>query len=394
MPSSRGSGQGAGIAQALCFLAEVEANRGNLSEAEALFDEAERAAADATDPELEYLSLSSAFAIAYNRRDLQRCMTLGQRWLDRAAALGDRPAEARARGRVGLTLTATGTRYAEAREHFANSVRFFTEMGDMGKVAGEALNQAVLETRLGFFEKAVGTTEKAVALFEGVHDERGRVIGLANLGFLRACAGNIEGAESAAREARELAQKLEFGLIEASALENLAFAEAAAGKLTDAIAHAETALEVRARSQSEVWSSKTLADLAVWHAALANMPAAHDHVHRLLADEKGFPDTTEWPEYCYWAAAQVFRLEGNLPEAARALERARAVVQTAAESLDAADRESFAAISWHVDIAAAAQQGIWPIPPVTPRPRFERLRTVGLLELRHHICGRQRPLSF
>ncbi|MFY9719677.1 MAG: hypothetical protein WAK16_08525, partial [Candidatus Cybelea sp.] len=363
LASSRGSGKGAGIAQALCFLAEVEANRGNLSEAETLFDEAERAAADATDPELEYLSLSSAFAIAYNRRDLQRCMTLGQRWLDRAAALGDRPAEARARGRVGLTLTATGTRYAEAREHFANSVRFFTEMGDMGKVAGEALNQAVLETRLGFFEKAVATTEKAVALFEGVHDERGRVIGLANLGFLRACAGNIEGAESAAREARELAQKLEFGLIEASALENLAFAEAAAGKLTDAIAHAEAALEVRARSQSEVWSSKTLADLAVWHAALANMPAAHDHVHRLLADEKGFPDTTEWPEYCYWAAAQVFRLEGNLPEASRALERARAVVQTAAESLDAADRESFAAISWHVDIAAAAQRGIWPNPP-------------------------------
>jgi DNA-binding SARP family transcriptional activator/tetratricopeptide (TPR) repeat protein len=360
---SRGSGIGVGIAQALCFLAEIEANRGNLSEAEALFDEAERAAADATDPELVYLSLSSAFAIAYNRRDLQRCMALGQRWLERAAALGDRPAEARARGRLGLTLTATGTRYAEAREHFANSVRFYNEMGDMAKAAGEALNGAVLETRLGFFEKAVAATEKAVELFEGVHDQRGRVIGLANLGFLRACAGNIEGARSAALEARELAQQLEFGLIEASALENLAFAEAAAGKLSDAIAHAETALEVRARSQSEVWSSKTLADLAVWNAALANMPAAHDHVRRLLADEKGFPATTEWPEYCYWAAAQVFRLEGKLPEASRALDRARQVVQAAAEGLDADDRESFAAISWHVDIAAAAQRGVWPDPP-------------------------------
>ena len=189
----------------------MEAHRGNLSEAEALLDEAERAAALATDPVLENISLSSAFSIAYNRRDLERCMAVGQRWLDRAVALGDRPAEARARGRLGITLTAAGTRYAEAREHFANAVLFFTDMGDMGKAAGEALNQAVLETRLGFFEKAVTATEKAVELFEGVHDERGRVIGLANLAFLRACAGNIEGAQVAAREARQLAQRLEFG---------------------------------------------------------------------------------------------------------------------------------------------------------------------------------------
>ena len=85
-------------------------------------------------------------------------------------------------------------------------------------------------------------------------------------------------------------RRLEFGLIEASALENLAFAEATAGKLTEAIAHAEAALEVRARSQSQVWASKTLADLAVWHAALANLPAARDHVRRMLADEKSISD--------------------------------------------------------------------------------------------------------
>jgi DNA-binding SARP family transcriptional activator/predicted ATPase len=359
----RASATAAGTAQALCFLAEVEAHRGNLSEAETLFDEAERAAADATDPVLEYFSLSSAFSIAYNRRDVERCMALGQRWLERATALADRPAEARARGRLGLALTATGTRYAEAREHFAYAAVFFTDLGDMTKAAGEALNQAVLETRLGFFARAVAATEKAVALFETVHDDRGRVIGLANLGFLRACAGDIEGAQSAALEARELAKELEFGLIEASALENLAYAEAAAGNLTGAIAHAEMALEVRARSQSVVWASKTLADLAVWHAALANLPAAHDRVRSLLANEKGLPDTTDWPEYCYWAAAQVFRLEGNLPEASRMLDRARAIVQAAAEGLDAEDRASFAAISWHVDIAAAAQKGVWPDPP-------------------------------
>ncbi|MGA8534624.1 MAG: AAA family ATPase [Candidatus Tumulicola sp.] len=360
---SRASRDDAGVAQALCCLADVETHRGNLSEAEVLFDEAGRAAASATDPVLEDISLSSGFSLAYHRRDIERCLNLGQRRLERAVALGDGLAEARARGHLAVALSASGTRYAEAREHFAHAVRFLTEAGDLNGTAGELLNQAVLETRLGWFHKAVDATEKAVALFERSHDDRGRVIGLANLGFLRACAADVEGAQSAAREALELARRLEFGLIEASALENLAFAEATCGKLSRAIAHAEEALDVRARSQSQVWTSKTLADLAVWHAAQGNLPAARDRVRRLLAGEKAISTSTEWPEYCYWAAAQVFRLEGNMPEASRLLDSARQTMQAAADGLDAADRESFAAVSWHADITAAAERGVWPDPP-------------------------------
>ena len=268
---SRASGDDAGIAQALCCLGNVETHRGNLSEAEVLFDEAGRAAASATDPVLEDTSLSSAFSLAYHRRDIERCLNLGQRRLDRAVALGDGFAEARARGHLAIALSAAGTRYAQAREHFAHAVSFLREAGDLNGTAGELLSEAVLETRLGWFHKAVDATEKAVALFERSGDDRGRVIGLANLGLLRACAADVEGAQSAALEALQLARRLEFGLIEASALENLAFAEAACGKLTQAVAHAEESLDIRARSQSQVWTSRTLADLAVWHAALGNL---------------------------------------------------------------------------------------------------------------------------
>ncbi len=352
-----------GVAQALCWLANVETHRGNLSEAEVLFEEAGLAAASATDPVLEDSSLSGAFSLAYHQRDIERCLNLSQRRLDRAVALGDGFAEARARGHLAVALCAAGTRYAEARAHFAHAVHFLTEAGDLNGTAGELLNEAVLETRLGSFHKAVAATEKAVALFETSHDDRGRVIGLANLGLLRACAGDVAGARSDAREALELARRLQFGLIEASALENLAFAEAADGKLSQAIAHAEKALDVRARSQSQVWTSKTLADLAVWHAAQGNLAAARDCVRRLLDGEKAIPTSTEWPEYCYWAAAQVFRLDGNMPEALRLLERARRTMQATADGLDAADRESFAAVPWHADITAAAGANVWPEPP-------------------------------
>jgi tetratricopeptide (TPR) repeat protein len=227
--------------------------------------------------------------------------------------------------------------------------------------AAQLLNQAVIETRLGFFDKAVAATEKAVSLFESLNEGRGRAIGLGNLGLFRAYTTNVAGAQAAAREAVALARQLEFGVIEASALENLSFAEATAGNLTEAIVHAEAALEVRARSQSEAWASRTLADLAVWHAACGNLAGARDYVRRLLADEKSISTSAE-PEYCYWAAAQIFHLEGKTAEASRALGRARAMITATADGLDPADRTSFEAIPWHSDIAAAVR-GAWPDPP-------------------------------
>lgn len=357
---ARASGDGAGEAEALCSLATVEAHRGNLSEAEELFEKAARAAAH--DPVLEDFSLLSAFQIAYNRRDVERCLALGQRWLDHAEALGDRPSEARAHSHLGIALSSAGTRYAQAREHFASAERFFTEVGDLSGVAAQLLNRAVVETRLGFYDKAVAATERAVGLFERLHVDRGRALGLGNLGLFRAYTTDVEGARSAAREAVALARKLGFGVIEASSLENLAFAAAAAGDLAEAIAHAEEALELRARSQSQAWESKTLADLAVWHAASGNLAAAGDYARRLLADEKGIAASSE-PEYCYWAAAQILRLEGKKADASRALGRARAMMQAMADGLDAEDRASFESIPWHADLAAAATQGVWPDPP-------------------------------
>ena len=95
---------------------------------------------------------------------------------------------------------------------------------------------------------------------------------------------------------------------------------------------------------------------AIWTAARA-------YVRRLLAGEKAILTSTEWPEYCYWAAAQVFRLDGNMREALQLLDRAHQTMQATSEGLDAADRESFAAISWNADIAAAAHSGVWPDPP-------------------------------
>jgi DNA-binding SARP family transcriptional activator len=361
---SRAAGDDAGTSRALCALAELEAHRGRLRAADELYDRAGSTAARGSDPALEQLSLRSGWSIAYQRRDIARCRMLAERWLELAVALGDRPAEAEAHGWVGVSLTAAGERYAQAREHFSAACTIFGENANAGGLAGALLNQAVLETRLGFFDRALAATERAAELFATTGNGRGRVAGLANLVLLRAFAGQLAGARAAADEALPLTRQLGFELQEASVFENLAFAEAAAGDLARAIELATSSFKLRAHSETQVWSSKTLADVAIWHASLGNLPAARDAVRRLLADDDAIARGTDWPSYCYWAAAQILRLDGgDEADAARALAHARRIVQTTADELDAGDRERFRAIPWHLDLARAAEHGIWPDPP-------------------------------
>lgn len=360
---SRSAGDDAGATRALCSLAQVEAHRGRLSAAETLFDEAADLATRAADHVLEQLALNSGWVVAYQRRDIPRCHAMSARCLELASSLGDRPGEAQAHTRLGVTLTAEGTQYAQAREHFATAGRISSETGHPTGSAARLLNQAVLETRLGFFERGVTATLQAIELFERVGDERGRVGGLANLVFLRACVGDVDAGRKEGNEALELARRLGFELIEASVLENLGNVEAAAGNIPRAIELAEASFEVRSRSESLVWSSKTFADVALWYAAAGNLPAALEAVRRMLADEDGIVRATEWPTYCYWAAAQILRRNGDVKEAAQTLDRTRRMLFSTAAELESEDRERFLAIPWHVDIARAVENDVWPDPP-------------------------------
>jgi predicted ATPase/DNA-binding SARP family transcriptional activator len=360
---SRGAQDEAGTTRALCSLAQVEAHRGHLSVAEALFDEAAEAATRAADPVLELLAHSSGWTVAYQRRDIERCRLLSERCLELAVKLGDRPAEAQAHGRLAVTLAVAGSDYAQARDHFGTASSIHRECGNLAGSAGQILNRALLEMKLGFFERASAATEKATELFERAGDERGRVGCLNNVVFLRAFTGDVGAARRAAELGLQIARDHGFGLFEASIVENLAFAEASAGNYARAIELAEPSFELRSRSESEVWSSMTIAGLAIWHAALGDLPAARDAVRRLLADEDAIKRSTDWPSYCYWAAAQVSQLEGDRAEAARMLERARRLMLATANELDPDDREQFLAIPWHPDVARAFETGTWPNPP-------------------------------
>ena len=348
---ARDAGDDAATVRALGAMAEVEAHRGHLSSADALFDEAASVAARAADPVLELVSLRSGWPIAYQRRNITRCRALSTRCLELAMKLVDRPAEAQAHGRLAVALAAGGENFAGAREHFAIAARISRENGNLAGTAGALLNGALLETRIGFFERGLEMTAKAVELFTSAGDARGRIAGLANLVFLNACVERIDAARAAAEEALELSRRLGFDLLEPSILENLAYAEGQSGEYARAIELAEKSFELRSDSESLVWARKTIADAALWYAAVGNLDAARDAVTRLLADDDAIARGTDWPTYCYWAAGQVLRLDGQPAAAKRALDRARRLMNASAAELEGEDRERFLSLPWHADLS-------------------------------------------
>jgi DNA-binding SARP family transcriptional activator len=360
---SRAAADEPGTVRALCFLAKVEGYRGNLKSATALFDQAAQVAALAADPTLELLALGSGWVVAYQHRDMARGRALAERSVSVAVKMGDRPSEAQAFGRLGISLLASDAQIADARRYFAAAVRTYEESGDKIGTAAQAMNQSVLEARIGFFDRAVAATEKALRLFEEAVDVRGRLGALANLIYLRACAADVRGAHDAADRALDDVRLHGFGLLEASVLENLAFAEGSVGNFDRAIELAETSFEVRSRSESMVWSSKTLADVAIWYANRGKLDSALDAVTRLLADDDAIVRGADWPSYCYWAAAQVLHFAGRAGEAARPLAKANRLMRESAANLEPEDRAQFLGLPFHVDLRGAVESGAWPDPP-------------------------------
>ena len=347
----------------LCQLAAVHAERGNFSEADRIFKQTRAVVERSSNPQVRLNALRSEWPIVYRQRRSERAVEVAAESLAVAEQIGDRPTQGRAHDRLAVSITTTGRNIALARRHWAQSRELIEESGQIAFAAGSLSNEAILETRLGFFERGLELTERSLEAFEKAGLPRGLAITLDNLVLLRAYTGRFEGAREAARRASALADELDFAMQKASIVENLAFAEAQTGNFELAISLAEESLERRKTFESNVWSCKTLADIAICYANVGNLPAARAAIRELYEHEDEIVHATEFPTYCYWAAAQIFHLDGRTPDERRALQKGRQIMQTVVQELEEVDRAQYLGIVWHADLIRASESNEWPSPP-------------------------------
>jgi tetratricopeptide (TPR) repeat protein len=350
-------------ARLLSQLAAIEAERGNFSAADRLFKQTRVAAERAQNPQVGLNALRGEWPIVYRQRRVERAVEVAAEVLALAEQIGDRPTQGRAHDRLAVSLTARGRDAASARKHFALARELIEESGQTNIAAGSLANAAILETKLGYFERGLEFSERSLEAFERAKSPRGLVIVLDNLVLLRAYAGRFEEAREAARRGAALAEQLDFAMQKPSIVENLAFVEAQTGNIERAIALAEESLEQRKRFESNVWSCRTLADLAIWQANVGNLPAAREAIRQLYEHEDEIVNATDFPTYCYWAAAQIFHIDGRVAEERHALQTARRIMHTVTEELGNEDRAQYLAIPWNADLIRASDSSEWPSPP-------------------------------
>lgn len=359
---SGAAGDDATTVKTLCTMALLESHRGPLSDAEKWSDEALKVADRANDPVLALFSSNAAWTIAYQHRHFERCSVLAATCLQLSVKLGDRPAEAQAHHRLAMAFAYLG-QVADAREHFTESGRIYAEAGNPLGSGAQFMNQAVLEMRVGHVDRGIAETHKAIELFEQANDIRGRIPALSNLALQYAYAGRPAEALRYGEESLELTRRYGFRNMEASTLENVALAEGVAGHYERAIDYANASLKLRSELQLQMWSGQTLASIAIWQVRLGNRAAAREAVEKLLADEDAIDRGNDWPAYCYWAAAQIVRLDGDRAKGKLLLERAKRLMHKAAQSFAEEDRAAFLSLPWHRDIAETAKTDVWPDPP-------------------------------
>lgn len=346
------AGDDTGLTEARLLLAQVQLSRGRFAAGTHLLDLARAAANAAGDMRLMMHVAAMSFRQHFNARDFHNMLASASDWLEKAIATGDRHNEGLAHDRLAVAL-AYLHHHAEARAHFVTAAAIFHEIGDKRGAASTKNNSALLDLRLGNFAASEQAFQDSALLSEDVADGTLKAAALANIALVKAYRGDYEGAKSAAVATIELLHNFDFLTEEASSLENLAFAEGSAGEFAVAIEHMERSIAMREAAGMEVWIPKSLGDLATWYLAIGDVASAKHCIERMMQKENTIEQATIWPQCCFWAAARVFQAVGDERASARAMERARAIVDEMSARLEEEDRHRYLSIPWNREILAA-----------------------------------------
>lgn len=349
------------LVEALCVLARIEARRGNFSEGSQLLLEASHHAEGSASSTCRVLEQQANQAIKqddYVRLE-ELCLQLSQH----CAAMGDRKGEAAALSWMAIALLRLD-RYGDSLAHFERAHAICLDIDDRPRAATILVNRAHLDMTLGAFSNAAAALERALAIHKSLDDFDGTFSCVDNLSAVCAYMGDGRRAKELALAALDLARHGKSSTFEASALENLAEAEGACGDVLAAIAAMESALSKRREIESSVAVAWGLANLAVWYANAGDFKTACERIATMLTSEGAIRTGNPWPQYCYWAAAQVERASGDRERVPAFLERAHQLMMEQAQRCPTLEiREKFLALRWHRDIAAARQFDRWPDPP-------------------------------
>jgi tetratricopeptide (TPR) repeat protein len=193
-----------------------------------------------------------------------------------------------------------------------------------------------------------------------VQDDRATTASLLNESFLALWQGRPHEARTLATQALERAERMQHASYRAQALSNLGAAERDLGLIDAGLAHMEEgiALQLPLGRLPDIVSD--LADAALGHAIHGDLDRAAEHVERILLIDRTWTNAAIFPPFPPWVAARVLHARGDA-RALPILAWAARLTRDYSASIDVPElAESFLALPFVADIAAAAAHDVWP----------------------------------
>jgi tetratricopeptide (TPR) repeat protein len=173
--------------------------------------------------------------------------------------------------------------------------------------------------------------------------------------------GNLVKAQTCARSALELAQKLQHKAFTAQALANLGAVERDMGQLDAALDHMRAGLLLQDTLSRPADQVNDLADMALTYLMKGELEHARRTADQMLAAADESTDAAFWPQALFWTGARVYRACGKKKRTSELLDRARDYAMKVGATLqDLSTREQYDRLPVNQQIFAAYDRAEWP----------------------------------
>lgn len=343
-----------------CLSIEIATHRSLYDTIKSLSQRAYLLAESSGDQSLLVGPLRTAAGAAFANQEYEACLTLSQQMIDLCRTISDREGEADALTRLG-TSQARLFRVQEARQSYQRATVLYDKLGKRQGQAAVRLNAGILANRLGHYSQAILLFEQAGELFNPLDDLRGQMLSALNLSAAAIFQEDFPIARRAAQHGLDLARQLKIPFVEANALGNLGECDLNLGYAKQAIQHLEAGLAIRhEHNLPEGDSSADLAILAIAYLQAGEMEKARQISEKLveLVFSINKADQIAYPQQGLWAAAQVFRVVGDIVRSQKLVEEAYTLLQEKTAVIpDAESREAFLKLPFNRKVLQAYEEG-------------------------------------
>jgi tetratricopeptide (TPR) repeat protein len=251
--------------------------------------------------------------------------------------------------------------YDLGRHTLENSIRINEQFGQMGVAATTRVILAMLESELGFHERAIELVTRARTDLEEVHDYLGVAIASTNLCDFYYHMGAFRMARDVALKALADPRLTRVPRHKALLEANAGMAEREVGDLKAAVAHLESADAALKEVEDPSSRCFCLAELAAAYLKAGKLKKARSKADEYIRDsEKVLIFGPAQQQYGLWVAAQVYGALGDRTRAYDLLQRAVEKLQTMKEQRPGEDaRNAFLSLHYNREIAAAVASNAW-----------------------------------